>query len=80
MRKFKFDFAYPELKIAIEIEGGVFTKGAHGSISGILRDIEKYNLAVLNGWSVLRFLPDEMVKQNTYNIINQLIALKLINK
>ena len=42
-RKFRFDYAIPDLKIAIEQEGGVYTRGAHGSISGILRDIEKYD-------------------------------------
>ena len=68
-RRFRFDIAWPELFLAVEVEGGIFGKGercptcgqskrgAHGSISGILRDIEKYNLAQMDGWTVLRVLP-----------------------
>lgn len=59
-RKYRFDFAWPEANLAVEVEGGVFTRGAHGSISGILRDIEKYNLAAVNGWRVLRVLPQDL--------------------
>jgi len=56
-RKFKFDYAFVDKKIAVEQEGGIFTKQAHGSITGILRDMEKYNLAVECGWRVLRYVP-----------------------
>lgn len=54
-RKFRFDFAYPDEHIAIELEGGIYSKGGHSSISGITRDIEKGNLATLAGWHLYRF-------------------------
>jgi very-short-patch-repair endonuclease len=55
-RKWRFDFYYENPKIAIEYEGGIFDKGAsgHSSVSGIMRDIEKYNEAALAGWTVIR--------------------------
>ncbi len=56
-RRWKADFACPTLKILIEKDGGVFTKGAHGSVSGILRDMEKYTEAAKLGYAVLRYLP-----------------------
>lgn len=59
-RKFEIDIAIPEHKIGIEVEGGIFTRQAHGSISGIKRDMEKHNLLTLQGWRVLRFRPDEV--------------------
>jgi very-short-patch-repair endonuclease len=60
-RKFRADFAYPEKKILIEVEGGLFMRrGGHNSISGISRDIEKYNLAVTLGWRVLRYTSENM--------------------
>ena len=68
-RKYRFDFAWPERNVAVELEGGIFTRQAHGSVTGILRDIEKYNLATSLGWRVFRVTPD-MVKDGT--------ALKLI--
>jgi very-short-patch-repair endonuclease len=54
-RKWRFDFAFPGDKIAIECEGGVFTGGRHVSGSGMSKDCEKYNEAALLGWKVLRF-------------------------
>jgi hypothetical protein len=61
-RGWRFDYADPPRKIAIEIEGGIFTQGAHGSIEGALRDIEKYNAATLLGWRILRYLPDHATR------------------
>ena len=56
-RKWRFDFANPQRQIAIEIEGGVYTRGRHTRPTGFLRDIEKYNCATLQGWRVLRCTP-----------------------
>ena len=53
-RGWRFDFAWPEHLVAVECEGGIYTGQAHGSISGILRDIGKYNAATELGWRVFR--------------------------
>ena len=54
-RRFRFDFALPIHKIAIEYEGIVSGKSRHTSITGYTRDTEKYNLATIEGWKVLRY-------------------------
>ena len=54
-RKWRFDFCHPVLKIAVEVEGGVFSFGRHTRGSGFLKDMEKYNAAVILGWRVLRY-------------------------
>ena len=56
-RKWRFDFAYPDSKIAIECEGGIYTMGRHIRPRGFMEDIEKYNSATMMGWRVLRFDP-----------------------
>ena len=56
-RKWRFDYAIPHLRIALEVEGGVWTGGRHTSAKGFLRDMDKYNEAALNGWIVLRCTP-----------------------
>jgi len=56
-RKWRFDFACPELAVAIEIEGGVWTRGRHSRGAGMISDMEKYNTAQLFGWIVLRYTP-----------------------
>ena len=54
-RKFRFDFAWIEHRLLVEVNGGTYTKGAHSTGRGIARDYEKANLAVLQGWRVLSF-------------------------
>lgn len=59
-RKFELDFAWVDYRIGVEINGGVWSKGAHGRPLAILRDMEKSNLLVLSGWKVLRYTPAEV--------------------
>jgi very-short-patch-repair endonuclease len=53
-RRWRFDFAWPDRRLALEIEGGVWARGRHVRGRGYEGDCEKYNAAVLQGWSVLR--------------------------
>lgn len=62
-RRWKFDFAWPHLRIAVEIEGGTYTNGRHVRPEGFRRDCEKYNAAALLGWQVYRG-DVKMVKNN----------------
>jgi len=54
LRKWRFDFAWPELLVAAEVEGGIFSNGRHVSPAGFVEDCRKYNEAELLGWRVLR--------------------------
>lgn len=54
-RKWRFDFALPEQRIAIECEGGLWTGGRHTRGSGAIGDMQKYNEAARLGWKVFRF-------------------------
>ena len=53
-RKWRFDYALPDKKIAVEYEGLFSAKSRHTSIKGFLGDVEKYNAATMLGWRVLR--------------------------
>jgi very-short-patch-repair endonuclease len=70
-RKFRFDYAIPSKKIAIEQEGGAWTNGRHTRGKGYISDMEKYNLATSMGWRVLRFTPEQMMKTETINLIKK---------
>lgn len=58
-RQWRFDWALPDLKIAIEQEGGIWTRGRHTRGAGWLRDAEKYNCAAAMGWRLFRFSPQQ---------------------
>lgn len=54
-RRWRFDFAIPALKIAIEYEGGIFlAKSGHNTSKHYTKDTDKYNRAVVLGWRVIR--------------------------
>lgn len=74
VRKWRFDYAFPEHKIALEVEGGVWTGGRHTSPKGFLGDIEKYNTATLMGWRVFRTTPDDLYKKKTLDLIKTAIS------
>ena len=61
-RGYIWDFAWPNYKLLVEVQGGTWTQGAHARPGGITRDCEKLNLAVLHGWYQLNFTSD-MIKK-----------------
>ena len=52
-RRFRFDFAWPDKMLLCEVQGAIFVKGGHSTGVGIMRDHEKNNLAVIQGWRVI---------------------------
>lgn len=59
-RRWRFDFAWPDLLIAVECEGGIHSHGRHVRASGFTADCEKYNAATLAGWRVLRYTASQI--------------------
>lgn len=63
-RMWRFDFAWPAAKVAVEIEGGLYRRrGGHVSVNGFMRDCEKYNAATVRGWAVLRYTERDLAKR-----------------
>ena len=52
-RKYRFDFAWPASKVAVEIQGGTRLKGGGRHNTDV--DRWKMNHAATNGWRVLQF-------------------------
>jgi len=53
-RGWKIDFAWPDALVAVEIEGGTWTRGRHVRPRGFEADCEKYAELALAGWTLLR--------------------------
>ena len=59
-RKLRADFALPQYRLLIEVTGGIWGRKAHGSIKGVLADIDRLNAATINGFYMLRFTPEQV--------------------
>jgi hypothetical protein len=55
VRKWRFDWALPGIKVAIEYEGLAFKKTGHTTSEGYTANTEKYNAAAAMGWKILRY-------------------------
>lgn len=75
-RQFRFDWCIPSLKIGVEYEGDTYSgKGAHTRGAHYASDCEKYNLAALDGWKVLRYTVD-ILKDNGAQLMKDLKFIK----
>ena len=61
-RRWRFDYAWPKHMIALEVEGGLWTYGRHNRAASMIKDIEKYSIAAILGWCVIRVTPQEVYK------------------
>ena len=73
-RKFRFDYAIPDIMLAIEYEGGTWSGGAHTRGKQYSSDCGKYNLAQINGWIVLRYTADTV--KNIEQIYNDILDVR----
>lgn len=73
VRRWRFDWAWPERKVAVEIDGGIWTRGRHTRGAGFLADMEKLNTAALLGWRVLRFTPAQVKDGSCWAWIKEIL-------
>lgn len=75
-RKWRFDFADPETRIAVEVEGGTRSGGRHNRHEGFREDCTKYNAAVEDGWRVFRLTGDMIDTPTVAGLIRIVSDLK----
>ncbi len=76
-RKWRFDYALPQYKIAIEIDGGVWTMGRHNRPRGYIADMEKFNEAAAHGWLVLKFTPQQQYNIKTLALLQRTVKQRM---
>lgn len=59
-RKWRFDYAWEEQKLALEVHGGIHSGGRHTRGRGFVEDRAKMNEATLLGWTVLEVTPEHI--------------------
>ncbi len=75
-RKWRFDFAwraplFEKGGVALEVQGGLFSAGAHVRGAALLLEYEKLNMAAVLGWRVLFVTPDQLCLVKTAEMIRQ---------
>ena len=70
-RRWRFDFAWPSSRVAVELEGGLYTRGRHMRPTGFAADCEKYNAAALAGWTVLRYTATDL-RRRPVQVVEQI--------
>ena len=60
VRKWRFDFCFPEQRVAVEVQGGIFIQGRHSRGAALLKEWEKLNTAAAMGFRVLFCQPKDV--------------------
>jgi hypothetical protein len=86
-RLWRFDFSWPDYRVALEQEGVVYATtpgdhrlgGRHTSRAGFTADLEKYRAAFVLGWRVLRVLPAHIHDGSAILAIEQVLKRGIPN-
>lgn len=77
VRRWRFDYAIPEIKVAVEVDGAVWVGGRHNNPAGYIADMEKLNTAASMGWLVLRFTTHDRFCRKSIKLIKETVQLRL---
>lgn len=70
-RRWRFDWAWPDRKVALEVNGGVFMQGKHSRGIGQLKDFEKWSEAATQGWRIIHATPAQLESAETLDWIRR---------
>ena len=68
-RRWRFDFGWPLERVALEVDGGIWSRGRHARGSGLLKEHEKFNAAAARGWRIFRTTPQNVGNLALYRLI-----------
>lgn len=74
-RQFRFDRAWPNQRVAVEVQGGVWIAGAHSRGSGVQRDCLKLSMAAAVGWRVLPVTAEMIESGEAVRLIAQALGV-----
>lgn len=75
-RQFRFDRAWPDRMVAVEVQGGIWSQNGHGRGSIIARDCAKLSLAAALGWRVLPLTKEMIEDGQAVDLIAQALVVR----
>ena len=76
-RQWMIDLSWPTVRVGIEVQGGVWVKGAHSRGAQQIKDFEKLNAAQVRGWIVLQVTPDQLCTAETLALVRMAMNVNL---
>ncbi len=77
-RRWRFDFAYPDRKIAVEVHGATWANGRHNRGKGFASDREKMNTAQMLGWLVIEVTADHVKSGLALQWLEEILSVNLV--
>lgn len=74
-RKWRFDFAFPFEKVALEVDGGIWIGGGHNRGAQLKKTWEKENEANAIGWHIFKCEPKDLCSKSVVEFLKR--AMKL---
>lgn len=79
-RRWRFDVCWPDHRLAVELDGSLFTGGRHGGTPSAIRDVEKLNIATMLGWRVLRVVPAQVRSGQAARIVEVAFGVRELDE
>jgi very-short-patch-repair endonuclease len=76
VRKWRMDIAWPDHKVYLEVDGGIWVKGGHNRGAQMLKDWEKSNTAAGMGWTILKCQPKDLCTEQTAEFIKDALSVR----
>lgn len=68
-RRWRFDFCWPTHRLALEVQGAIFTQGRHTRGAALLKEFEKLNAAATLGYRVLFCTPTQIANGEAVQLV-----------
>lgn len=72
-RKWRIDVAWPDHRLGLEVQGGIFVQGRHSRGASLLKEWEKLNTGSAMGWRWFFCQPKDVCTQEVVNYIKEAI-------
>ena len=76
-RQWRFDIAFPDIRVGVEVQGGVYVQGRHTRGAGVEADYEKFGAALELGWCVVLCTPRQVKSGQALRWVEAAIRLQL---